>query len=395
MIDVSQRRVFCDGEVAFQEGADGDDAFLIDDGCLEVYRDVDGERVVLAQLGPGEIVGEMALIDEYQRSASVRSVGRSTVTVINRRSLQDRLNSSDPMVRLIMRSLLARFRIAITRVRNGERGGSFHRVPESEVPPSVTDDQLRDDVSRRSRLEADLREAVSSDRLVLHYQPIVHLPLGKRAGFEALVRWPNADGSLIPPGDFIPIAEQTSLILALDQWVLRRACQEMAARPGREYVSVNLSARQFASDAVYTTVSQALQDTGLPPHRLQIEVTEGVVMEEPARAAELLRAFQALGVSIAIDDFGTGYSSLSYLHHFAVDVLKLDMSFAREVRNSPSGGRIVRACTAMADELGMKVVAEGVETLAEGRQLFKLGCELGQGWGYGRPVPMADHEQVA
>ena len=136
-------------------------------------------------------------------------------------------------------------------------------------------------------------------------------------------------------------------------------------------------------------MASTLDATGLPPERLQIELTEGVVMTNPAYAAELLAEFQKLGISIAIDDFGTGYSSLAYLHNFSADVLKLDLSFAREVRKGPSGARIVRGISAMADELGLRVVAEGIEAEAEGRQLYKLGCGWGQGFGFGLPRPLA------
>ena len=393
MLDAGQRRTYEDGELVFAEGDAGDVAYLLDDGAVEVFTGSGDQRTVFATLGPGEIVGEMALIDTRPRSASVRAIGTTKLTVISREGLSDRLESVDPMVQLVLHSMLGRFRVAMHRVRSGEEEPAPRRVPEAEALPNApVNEALRHGVLQQSRMEARLRDAIAADALELHYQPIVKLPLGKPVGYEALVRWPVADGGVISPAEFIPLAEQTSLILELDAWVIRRACMDFMAQGRRlagQYVSVNLSGRQFAQPTAYDLIESTLQSTGLPPERLQIELTEGVVMSDPDHAAELLAELQKLGISIAIDDFGTVYSSLAYLHTFSADVLKLDLSFAREVRKGPSGARIVRGISAMADELGLRVVAEGIEADAEGRQLYKLGCGWGQGFGYARPQPLA------
>ncbi len=393
MVDAGQQRTYEDGELVFAESDAGDVAYLIDEGAVEVFTGHDDQRTVFATLGPGEIVGEMALIDTRPRSASVRAIGTTKLTVISREGLNDRLESVDPMVQLVLHSMLDRFRVAMHRVRSGEEEPAPRRVPEAEaLPNSPVNEALRHGVLQQSRMEARLRGAIAEDILELHYQPIVKLPLGKPVGYEALARWPQPDGGMISPGEFIPLAEQTSLILELDAWVIRRACIDFMAQGNRlrgQYVSINLSGRQFAQSTAFELVASTLDATGLPPERLQIELTEGVVMTNPAYAAELLAEFQKLGISIAIDDFGTGYSSLAYLHNFSADVLKLDLSFAREVRKGPSGARIVRGISAMADELGLRVVAEGIEAEAEGRQLYKLGCGWGQGFGFGRPRPLA------
>ena len=397
MAQVAQQRTLEDGELVFAEGDVGDVAYLVDQGSVEVFTGQGDTRTVFATLGPGEIVGEMALIDTRPRSASVRSIGMTRLTVISREGLNDRLESVDAMVQLVLHSMLGRFRLAMHRVREGEQAPAPPRVPESEALPIMPGDAaLRHGVLQQSRMEARLREAIRTDGLQMLYQPIVQLPLGKTVGYEALVRWPQEDGRVISPADFIPLAEQTSLILELDAWVLRRSCEQAVEHAGamrRGYVSVNLSGRQFAQPSAFDLVASTLEATGLPPERLQIELTEGVIMSDPEYAAQLLDRFQALGISIAIDDFGTGYSSLAYLHHFSADVLKLDLSFAREVRRGPSGARIVRAIAAMAEDLGLRVVAEGIEAEAEGRQLYKLGCGWGQGYAYGRPVCFSEQAE--
>ena len=247
----------------------------------------------------------------------------------------------------------------------------------------------------------------------VYYQPIISLENGTIAGFEALVRWLRPQQGLINPGKFIPLAEETGLILPLGQWVLQEACHQMV-RWQREFLTenwhfddtalskqfpgspimqltmaVNLSGRQFAQPELLEQIQQVLQVTGLDPHCLKLEITESVVMQNCETAAQMLTQLRELGIQLSIDDFGTGYSSLSYLHQFPINTLKVDRSFVSCINASGENSEIVRAIIMLAHSLGMNVVAEGIETSHQLSLLRKLGCEYGQGYFFSRPVDLA------
>jgi EAL domain-containing protein (putative c-di-GMP-specific phosphodiesterase class I) len=227
--------------------------------------------------------------------------------------------------------------------------------------------------------------------LRLLYQPIVALGTGRAVGAEALLRWHHPERGLIPPLDFIPLAEEMGLIVPLGRWVLAEACRAATAwpaGPGGEApgVSVNLSARQLADASLVDDVRDALAATGLAPARLTLEITESVIMHDTAQALARLRALKALGVRLAIDDFGTGYSSLGYLRQFPVDVLKIDKRFVDGVARGGEAAALARTIVALADSLQLRTVAEGVEAAA----LEALGCAFGQGFLFARPMPAAE-----
>jgi diguanylate cyclase (GGDEF)-like protein/PAS domain S-box-containing protein len=242
-------------------------------------------------------------------------------------------------------------------------------------------------------LEHDLRRAIERDELRLHYQPIVELATGRIAGMEALVRWQHPQRGMLSPAVFIPLAEETGLILSIGTWVIEEACRTMHQWHQRftdgpaPAISVNLSARQFRQPNLAHHVAQALQRSGLAPQYLTLEITESVVMEDAATTIVTLHDLKALGIKLAIDDFGTGYSSLSYLKRFPVDTLKIDRSFLAGLGQNPEDTAIVEAVTNLAHALNLSVTAEGVET-AEVRQfLCTLGSEQAQGYFFGRPLP--------
>jgi EAL domain-containing protein (putative c-di-GMP-specific phosphodiesterase class I) len=233
-------------------------------------------------------------------------------------------------------------------------------------------------LDRREQLE----RAIEREELVLHYQPIVALDAGEPVGFEALVRWQHPERGLIGPGEFIPLAEESGLIVPLGAWVLRQACRQAATWPGAPYLSVNVAGDQLEQPGFDDDVAAALADAGLPAERLVLEVTERSLVG--AAEGERLQALRRLGVRLAIDDFGTGYSSLDYLRRFPMDVLKIDRSFTR---GAAAGDPLLRAIVAMGHSLGLVLVPEGIEDAEQGAALRALGCELGQGFHYGRPAP--------
>lgn len=256
----------------------------------------------------------------------------------------------------------------------------------------VFDPAMHQHAANLLQMENDLRRAVERHEFVVYYQPIVELETGKIGSFEALVRWQHPEHGFVSPADFIPLAEETGLIVPLGEIVLREACRQMRAwqkrfdLPDSVTISVNLSGKQFAQADLVGSVQQVLKETGLAPQHLKLEITESVVMENITTATETLHRLHDFGISLSIDDFGTGYSSLSYLHRFPASTLKIDRSFVSQMSHNNENTEIVRTIRMLAQSLGMDIVAEGVETQEQLTQLQALGCEYGQGYLFSRPV---------
>jgi diguanylate cyclase (GGDEF)-like protein len=242
----------------------------------------------------------------------------------------------------------------------------------------------------RLQMETDLRRALQRDELRLHYQPIISLSTGQVVGVEALCRWQHPDRGLIEPAEFIPVAEETGAIVPLGEWVLYEACMQLAAWRRelgvRVAVSVNLSARQLAAPGFADTVRRALEESGLKPRHLKLEITESALLESEAAGA-LLGELRALGVEMQLDDFGTGYSSLSALHRLPMNALKVDRTFVGRMEEGNASAQLVRTITLMARGLDLSVIAEGVETEAQLAELRAMGCDYAQGYLISRPVP--------
>ena len=246
----------------------------------------------------------------------------------------------------------------------------------------------------RSALEFDLRQAIATGAFELHYQPLVNLRDGKITSCEALLRWRHPQHGMILPDEFIPIAEETGLIIQLGEWVLKTACVEAMNWPNNINVAVNVSPIQFNNQTLKPAVMRALSESGLPAGRLDLEVTEAVLIRDDEAALHKLAELQALGVRIAMDDFGTGYSSLNYLHRFAFDKIKIDRSFVKSIADKDGSLAIVQAVISIAKYLQISVVAEGVETEQQLQALRKLGCTEMQGFLFCRPVPAAELPQI-
>jgi diguanylate cyclase (GGDEF)-like protein len=254
------------------------------------------------------------------------------------------------------------------------------------------DAEMHADALARLRLENDLRRAVEHQEFEVYYQPIVTLRTGELSGFEALVRWRHPERGLVQPSEFIPLAEETRLIGEIGEWVLYEACRQMSEwhelMPAHQRlnVSVNLSSKQLTQPGLIERVRRTLHETRLPPHCLKLEITESAVMDNAEAAATALAQLRGLGIQLSIDDFGTGYSSLSYLHRFPVDTLKIDRSFVSRMGEGDENAEIVRTIVTLASNLGMAVVAEGVETEEQHALLDALCCEYGQGYLYSKPL---------
>jgi diguanylate cyclase (GGDEF)-like protein len=244
----------------------------------------------------------------------------------------------------------------------------------------------------RQQLEIDIRLALAANAFDLHYQPFIDIQTMKVSGCEALLRWQHAERGAISPSDFIPVAEDSGLIVELGQFALQRACHDAMTWPGEVKVAVNLSSLQFLDAHLLQIVQDALDQSGLPPNRLELEITESVLLGRTQHTLEVLQALRARGLRIAIDDFGTGYSSLSYLSHFPFDKIKIDQSFVQALPDNESAVAIIRAVTGLGKSLGIVTTAEGVETHVQFDRLALEGCTEVQGYFFCRPMPL--HELV-
>jgi EAL domain-containing protein (putative c-di-GMP-specific phosphodiesterase class I) len=254
--------------------------------------------------------------------------------------------------------------------------------------------QMNKQLVQRLNLEHALRHALEKKDFLLHYQPKYSLPEEKIVGAEALVRWLHPQEGMISPAEFIPVAEASNMIIVLGEWVLRTACQQVKIWEqeglGSLRIAVNLSSRQFQSRKLLRLIKETLTETGLNPDKLELEITESAVMEDPAQAIELLRDIRKQGVRIAIDDFGTGYSSLAYLKKFPVNTLKIDQSFVADLTKDSDDEAIVESIIQMAAGLKLDVVAEGVETQEQLDFFKQRRCKEVQGYFFSKPLPADD-----
>jgi len=249
---------------------------------------------------------------------------------------------------------------------------------------------MNDQARARRLLKSDLRKALAAEEFEIFYQPLFNLTDRAISGFEALLRWHHPERGLVLPAEFIPLAEETELIVPLGEWVLRQACHEAASWPGQQRIAVNISPVQFRSPRLMRCILAALTSSEMPAHRLELEITETVLLSDNSETIDLLHQLRSVGVRISLDDFGTGYSSLGYLRRFPFDKMKIDRSFVRDLGCDEGTMAIVRALINLANSLGMATTAEGVETREQLEWLQKECCTEIQGYIISRPVPHKD-----
>ncbi len=375
---------FVEGSVIFREGDRGDCAYIVESGEVQILRNGDREPYEIARLGPGDLLGEMAPVDDQQRSASAVAAVETRLTPIPRQSIDAMIDEADPMLRLLVRLLMQRLRDQA----KGRKAGEGTHV-DDEQPPDVKAalQDVREQALERVRTRREISDALLRRELVLHFQPIVDIERWEPRGYEALVRWAHPERGLISPGGFIDSAEKSGLINPIGQWCVRSACELLQALAASStFVSVNVSPEQIRTlDAVERLIG-IVHDSGVDPSRVKIEITEHLLVDNPDVATHGLKRVKDAGMTVAIDDFGTGYSSLSYLHRFPLDTLKLDRSFVIGLADSEQRLAVVEAIVRLAERLSMDVVAEGIERVEELRILEALGVSLVQGYLLGRPM---------
>ena len=367
------------GEILFHEGDAPTTAFLIEQGELEVSAMQRGNRVVLSNLGAGDLLGEMAVIDDAPRTATAKALSDCVLIPIDRNQISERLASTDPIIRSLLEGQLKRYRGALAALQ-GKR--QEPQVEQADTPS----EQIG--VSK-IRLETQLREALANDRLDVRYQPLLHVDSGKIAGYEALVRWTHPERGPISPAEFVALAEETSLIVPIGEYVFDTACRAVrtlidAGADPLPFIAVNVSARQLGQPELIERIVARVDSAGLPRNSLKVEITESQALNYDL-VSSIIALCHGHGIKVALDDFGTGYSHLTHLHKLPFDTMKVDQAFTRSMLVEPRSMAIVEAIVRMGKAIDADIVVEGIETEPMLQALRDLGCDYAQGYLIGKP----------
>ncbi|MGB6724724.1 MAG: EAL domain-containing protein [Terracidiphilus sp.] len=387
----SATRHFTKGETLMREGERGECAYIIESGNVEILVRRGGQLLQIGTRGPGSILGEMAMIDDKPRTATVRALEDCAAIEITREDFAHRLDRADPVLRMVMRVVTSRYRDMIARAE------AIRVLPASSAAEAAEQSDLNNaNALTTILLNNELKEALGKGQLMLFYQPIIDIQNMKIGGFEGLMRWKHPLNGMISPGVFIPVAEDSGLITELSRLALELACDAAIklqaaavkdlAGPEPIFVGVNFSVKDFSAVDLPGILQAAIEERQMDPRQIHLEIVESLLMESPERARAVLEKCREIGINISIDDFGSGYSSLSYLHFFPIDTLKIDQSFIRTLTKDEGSKVLVKAIIGLAHNLGMKVIAEGVETAADAAYLRSQGCEYIQGYFFSKPL---------
>ena len=364
------------GVEIFAEGDSADCAYLVEEGWVEIFVDRQGSRHLLSLIGPGEIFGEMGVIDGSPRSASAVAAEQCRLLRITVEQFQALLGRTEPFHAELLTKVVSRFR-------NAQKwfldGGAEPRLETADMGPGYA----------MLSAHRDLAHALDRGEIEPFLQPVVDLASGRWCGFEALARWRCPQRGIVPPVEFLPLAERTGLIRRIDFSMAEQAmrlCRSLAG-DAAPYVNVNFSAWHFRDGDLVSRLNEMLQRTGMSAGCLRLELTESMMLDDPDGALRVMTGLADMGFKLALDDFGTGYSSLSVLHRMPIHVLKIDRSLIVGVLQPGRSRTILSNVLALARDLGMDVVAEGVEDRETVDALRDLGCQAAQGYLFARPMP--------
>ncbi|MDM7861373.1 EAL domain-containing protein [Alteromonas sp. ASW11-36] len=382
-----------EGRVIFSEGEPGDFAYIVKQGVVDLNTLINGKSVRLTRFTEGELFGEMALLDKSLRSGTAVAATDTVLIKIPISYFERYINNPGDLAQTLLSVLLTRYR---------EMRGRFtalaQRSESSDISFEYTEEPQRTAIethhtTSKIQREIDLANALKQQQLALFYQPIVDVKSQAIVGCESLIRWIHPDRGMIPPDEFIGLAEDTGLIVPMGKWIIHEACKarnRFAEHIDNIYVSINLSPIQFESPSLVRDIESAFVSTGVKPNRIYLEITETTLMLDPLNVANILNDLKRLDAVIALDDFGTGYSSFSYLHRFPIDILKIDQSFVFTMQDNSRSKEIVRTLCSLATSLGMRTIAEGIERESDLHLLNSFAADFGQGYFIAKPMPEED-----
>lgn len=374
------------GDILYREGDGNDSAYLIHDGEVALFRLIDGKESYVERRGAGSIVGELSILTSRPRAVTVQAVSSCTVYKIAAEQIRGRFDKLDPVLRACVETSIS-FTAAFAK----EQKDSVEKVP---VAPGTLRNWTH--LIDQFRLEADLVEGLKRGEFSLHYQPIVTMPEGKIVGIEALMRWHHPTQGAIRPDLFIEAAENTGTITLLTEFAISEGCaaldrmRRLYGAPNIFFISINVSGQDITRPDFVGFLKAAIKKHNVPPQCIKLEVTETSIVHDIDNAVENLKLIRALGCGISVDDFGTGYSNLAYLKLLPLTVLKIDRAFGGDAYENHVSRGIVRMLITLGDNLGVDVIAEGLETIDDVDTLLELGCLYAQGYYFFKPMPEAE-----
>ena len=379
-----QQRYFQAGEYIFHEGEIGDFAYIIEEGEVEIFTLIDGTKTVLNILKCGSMFGELALVDGRPRSASAIAHRNTLLTIVTQEQVDLRIESADPILRMLLLVVMRYFRSETSRFRLADK--------EDDGKPTYSPIDLKEriaDAVTIIRLESELRTAIDEEQFRLVFQPIMFLETLQIAGFEVLIRWQSPTRGFVLPDLFISVAESTSLIIPIGEWLIEKAIKfltQIQAKANRKlFMSINVASRQIEDVGFLDFILEQVQKENIEPSQIKLEILERCLFDND-RGGEWVTRCRELGFTIALDDFGTGYSSLAYISQYHPDTVKIDKSLIDNIDESQDSRSICKAIIQMSKALDMNVVAEGIENCHQVEVLQEMGCNFGQGYFFAKPL---------
>jgi EAL domain-containing protein (putative c-di-GMP-specific phosphodiesterase class I) len=395
-VDAPQvEKIYRAGEIIMRQDEPGNCAYFVQNGRVEiVLQRPDGSEFEVGRRGPGTLIGEMAIVDDGPRTATVRALEDCRLLEISKADFSRAVKNAHPIVGLVTKLILMRYRDILQRSENVREFAGDTTVLEQQERYHAEESRVLDVV----RMANEFKVAVGRKELFLEYQPFIEIASGRIIGFEALMRWQHPVTGPMRPDLFIPMAEDTGLIIEATRWAFRESCQalqRMIMQTGDSalFISVNFSAQDFDDPAFLDKMLFTLHETGIHPSQIHMEITERLLLRQSDQVKKILLQCREHDMQIAIDDFGTGYSSLSYLHQYPVTTLKIDQSFVRNMTSDKGALGLVKSILSLSENMGLSIIAEGVETQPQVDLLKSLKCQVAQGYFFARPVP--EHKAAA